>query len=449
MRNKQKGSLKIVVIGGGSSYTPEFVEGLLLRRDELPVKQLWLVDVEEGRRKLEIIEGLARRMTAKAGADMEIYSTLNRREALAGADFVVTQFRVGFLEAREKDERIPLSHHVIGQETNGPGGMFKALRTIPVILDICRDMDELCPQAWLINFTNPSGMVTEAAFRFSGRRRVIGLCNNAVNMQSWAAEQLQVPEDKLQMDFAGINHMVFALNAIANGQDHLSELIHCAEEKAQIDDEGITPYVKGLLKELGALPCSYFRYYTKRDEMLKKMEENYAAGKVRAQVVKKVEQELFQKYADPELCEKPPELALRGGARYSDASCRLISSLYNDRGDVQVVNTLNVRQAIPGLPADRVVEVSCRITSNGPEPLPVGNPPEAVLGLIRRLQSFQMLTEEAAVTGDYDKALLAMTMNPLVPGDYTARLLLDELLEAHRKYLPAFSAYFEKNGGGR
>ena len=431
----KNGKLKIATIGGGSSYTPELVEGFLKRLDELPVGELWLVDVEEGREKLETVTALAQRMAKKAGTDMKIVATMDRRAALDGADFVTTQFRVGFLDAREKDERIPLSHGVIGQETNGPGGMFKALRTIPVILDICRDMDELCPDAWLISFTNPSGINAEAVFRYTKRRRMIGLCNNPVNMHADIAKNLGVPEKNVRVDFAGINHMVFALNAVVDGKDRLPEILPALQAEWDDDEHRYAP---GFFARLGALPCGYYRYYTQTDEMLAQMEKQYAEGRVRAQVVKRIEAELFRKYADPTLDIKPPELAERGGARYSDAACNLISSIYNDKRDIQAVNTLNTGRAIPSIDEDRVVEVSCVITKDGPVPVPVGDPPEATIGLIRDLQSFQYLAEEAAVTGDRDTALLAMTINPLVRSHAMARVLLDELLEAHRKYLPAF-----------
>ena len=434
------GRLKIATIGGGSSYTPELVEGFLKRIDELPVGELWLVDVKEGFHKQEIVAALARRMAKRVGADIKIISTMDRRAALKDADFVTTQFRVGFLDAREKDECIPVRHHVIGQETNGPGGMFKALRTIPVILDICREMDELCPDAWLISFTNPSGINAEAVMRYTNRRKMIGLCNCAINMHADIAQHLNVSENQVRVDFAGINHMVFALNAIVDGKDHLPKVLRQLEEEAEAD-EGITPYVKGFLTKLGALPCGYLRYYVKTDEMLAHLEKNAADGKLRAQEVKNIEAKLFEKYADPELDITPPELALRGGARYSDAACNLISSLYNDKGDIQVVNIPNKGKAIPSLPEDCIIEVSARITKNGPVALPVGDPPESTLGLIRHLISFQKLAEDAAISGEYDTAMLAMTMNPLVPGDRVAKLVLDEMLAANKKYLPQFVAH--------
>ena len=184
--------IKIVTIGGGSSYTPELIEGFIKRYHELPVGEIWLVDIESGKEKLEIVGNLAKRMVKKAGVPIDIHLTLDRREALKDADFVTTQIRVGQLDARNKDERIPLSHGVIGQETNGAGGMFKAFRTIPVILDIDKDMSQLCPNAWLINFSNPAGMVTEALLKYGINKKVIGLCNVPIGMEKAVAGMILI-----------------------------------------------------------------------------------------------------------------------------------------------------------------------------------------------------------------------------------------------------------------
>ncbi len=192
-------NVKIVTIGGGSSYTPELVEGFIKRYDRLPVRELWLVDIEEGREKLEIVGGLAKRMVKKAGVPMKTVLSYDRREALKDADFVTTQMRVGLLEARILDERIPLKYGMIGQETNGAGGMFKAFRTIPVILDIVKDMEELCPDAWMINFTNPAGMITEAILRYTDFKKVIGLCNVPINMVNGFAKMMKVSPDRIRM----------------------------------------------------------------------------------------------------------------------------------------------------------------------------------------------------------------------------------------------------------
>jgi 6-phospho-beta-glucosidase len=432
--------IKIVTIGGGSSYTPELVEGIIKRYEELPVKELWLVDIEAGKEKLEIVGSLAKRMVKKAGIPMTIHLTLNRREALLGADFVTTQMRVGLLDARAIDERIPLKHNVIGQETNGPGGLFKGLRTIPIILEITKDMEELCPNAWLINFTNPAGMVTEAVLRYSNIQKVVGLCNVPIGMRMGVAKLLETTPDRVHIDFAGLNHMVFGLNVYVDGEKVTGKVIDTLCDPAS----GITMkniidlgWEKEFIKALGVLPCPYHRYYYQTETMLE--EEKKAASTVgtRAEVVKKLEQDLFELYKDPELAIKPPQLEKRGGAYYSDAACNLINSIYNDKKDIQPVNVRN-NGAIASIPHDSAVEVNCIITKEGPLPISVGDLPVSVRGLVQQIKSFERVAAEAAVTGDYHKGLLAMTINPLVPSDRKAKMIYDEMLEAHREHLPQF-----------
>lgn len=436
--------LKIVTIGGGSSYTPEIVEGFIKRYDELPVRELWLVDIPEGKDKLATVAGLARRMVREAGVPIEIHTTLNRREALPDADFVTTQLRVGLLDARIRDERIPLSHGYIGQETNGAGGFLKALRTIPVILDIDRDMAELCPQAWLINFTNPSGMVTEAVARYGKNKKVIGLCNVPIGMEMAIAKLLEIDQSRLRIDFAGLNHMVFGLHVYADGIDVTRKVIEriASGELGEVVKNIINiKWIPEFITGLDIIPCPYHRYYFKKDEMLATELEEFAKGETRAELVKQLENQLFELYKDPELKIKPPQLEKRGGAYYSDAACRLISSIYNDKHDIQPVDTVN-RGAISGIAPDSIVEVSSVITKSGPKPLTMGELPVQVNGLVQQIKSFERVTIDAAVSGDYNTALLALTINPLIASDTAAKLLLDEMLEANKDYLPQFKAYF-------
>lgn len=433
--------LKIVTIGGGSSYTPELIEGFIKRYDELPVKELWLVDIEEGKEKLEIVGNLAKRMVKKAGLDMKIYLTLDRQLALKDADFVTTQFRVGQLDAREKDELIPLKYGVIGQETNGPGGMFKALRTIPVIFDIIEDCKKLCPNAWIVSFTNPSGINAEAVFRHTGWKKFIGLCNGPVNMIKDIEKILKVKEDdQLDVLIGGINHMIFALDIQLNGQNVNKEFIQqMIDEGSQESLQNIVdiPWSQEFLSSFGYLGIGYLRYYLQKQQMLEQCQEDAKHNRCRAQVVKQVEKELFEKYKEETLDVKPKELEQRGGAYYSDAACNLISSLYNNKGDIQVVDTLN-QGAISNLPDDVVVEVSCKITSDGPIPLSVGDLPLQIVGLVQQLKAFEILTTNVALSGNYNDALVAMSINPLVQSEITAKKILDEMLEAHKKYLPQF-----------
>ncbi|PRS59398.1 6-phospho-beta-glucosidase [Bacillus sp. GBSW19] len=435
-----KDGIKIVTIGGGSSYTPELVEGFIKRYHELPVKELWLVDIEAGQEKLNIVGALAKRMVEKAGLPIEVHLTLDRREALKDADFVTTQFRVGLLEARAKDERIPLKYGVIGQETNGPGGLFKGLRTIPVILDIVKDMEELCPDAWLVNFTNPAGMVTEAVLRYTNLKKVVGLCNVPIGMKMGIAKALDVDVERIEVQFAGLNHMVYGLDVYLDGgsiKDQVLDELGNPNSQWSMKNIEAKNWEPSFVKGLGVIPCPYHRYYYKTKDMLEEEQKAAQEKGTRAEVVQQVEQELFELYKNPDLSIKPPQLEKRGGAYYSDAACNLISSIYNDKHDIQPVNTVN-RGAIASIPAESAVEVNCIITKDGPKPIATGDLPVAVRGLVQQIKSFERVAAEAAVTGDYETALVAMTINPLVPSDEIAKQILDEMLEAHREYLPQF-----------
>lgn len=437
-----KNSVKIVTIGGGSSYTPELVEGFIKRYDTLPVRELWLVDIEEGSEKLETVGALAKRMVKKAGLPMEIKLSYDRREALPGADFVTTQMRVGRLPARVLDERIPLSHGMIGQETNGAGGMFKAFRTIPVILDIVKDMEELCPDAWLINFTNPAGMVTESIIRYTGFQKAIGLCNVPVNMVAGFAKMLGVEEHEVTMEIQGVNHFIFATDVFVNGVSRFHELL---EKYANLKDEDTIqmknfvslPYSPSFIMGLQAIPCPYHNYYFFTKEQLEEELEQFQEGNVRGEVVSRTEEELFELYSHEELEEKPEQLAMRGGAKYSDAACSLIQSIYNDAGDIQYVDVRN-NGAISDLPADSAVEVACRITADGPKPLATGELRLPISGYVHMMKAFERMVVKAALTGDKDLAVAALNLNPLCPSDALANVVVDELLEAHKEYLPQF-----------
>lgn len=431
--------IKIVTIGGGSSYTPELVEGFINRYHELPVRELWLVDIPEGKEKLHIVGALAKRMIEEAGLPIDVRLSLDRREALPGADFVTTQIRVGHLEARIKDETIPLKYGVIGQETNGPGGLFKGLRTIPVILDICKDMEELCPDAWLINFSNPAGMVTEAVLRYSNITKTVGLCNVPIGMRMGVAEMLEVDADRVHIDFAGLNHMVYGLEVYLDGKVITEEVLEKLTSGAELTMNNIVDlgWEKEFIKALKVLPCPYHRYYYQTSKMLEQEKKEFEEQGSRAQVVQALEKELFELYSDQTLSVKPTQLEERGGAYYSDAACSLINSIYNDKRDIQPVNVRN-NGSIAGIPNDSAVEVSCVITKDGPKPISVGDLPVPVRGLVQSIKSFERVAAEAAVTGDYNTALLAMTINPLVPSDTMAKEMLDELFEAHLAYLPQF-----------
>lgn len=436
----QKRNLKVAVIGGGSSYTPELVEGFIKRHAELPVKTLYLVDVEEGKEKLEIVGALARRMVEKAGLDIDIHLTLDRREAIRGADFVTTQLRVGQLEARQRDERIPLRYNCIGQETTGAGGFAKALRTVPVILDICKDIEELAPNAFLLNFTNPAGIVTEAALKY-GKIRTIGLCNLPIGQKMQIAETYGIDVSRVQVEMIGINHLNWTTKVEVDGVDVTKEFLSKAAGAAgltmkNIPDLGWDDY---FLSSLGSLPCGYHRYYYMKEVILNEQLEELASTGTRADVVKQVEAELFELYKDPNLSIKPPQLEQRGGAYYSEVAVNLMSSIYNNTKDIQTVNVKN-NGIIACLPNDASIEVNCVIDASGAHPIQLTTPigPE-IRGLLQVVKAYEELTVEAAVHGNYDAALQALTIHPLVGSIEKAKLILDDILAENESFLPRFN----------
>lgn len=433
--------LKVAVIGGGSSYTPELIEGFILNYSTFPVTEIVLVDIQAGFRKLSIVGQLAQRMVAKSGLPIEVKLTLDRRSALEGADFVSTQMRVGMLEAREWDETIPLKYGMIGQETTGPGGMMKALRTIPVLLDIARDMEELCPEAWLLNFTNPAGMVTEAINKHSNIRS-IGLCNAPIGAYKWLSSLYQVPPERIYCEFAGLNHLHWISQITVDGESKLPELLagrdgYSARNVPQYE------WNASLLRTVGAIPSYYLKYYYLHRELLAEQQASAAKGETRAQVVQRLEDELFELYQNPDLAEKPKQLEQRGGAYYSEAAVRLMNSLYNNSGDIQTLNVPN-RGILDFLPDDACIEVNCEVRGDGPVPVPVTVVPEAVKGLIHAVKTYEQLAIQAAVTGCRETALTALAHHPLVPSVNDAEAMLDEMLERNQAYLPRFFEHAAK-----
>ena len=431
------GKLKIVTIGGGSSYTPELIEGFISRRHELPTGEIWLVDIPAGSHKLEIVGDLARRMVAGAGTDIQIHTTLDRRRALEGADFVTTQFRVGGLEARIRDERIPLKYGCIGQETTGPGGFTKALRTIPVILDLARDMEQLCPDAWLINFTNPSGIISETVANHS-RIKVIGLCNCAIGMQNEIAYRMDCDAGDVYCDFVGLNHLLWAQRIFVRGMDVTGQVIANAHEgseiMANIPDETMGPV---FYHSLGMLPVGYLKYYYLTSEMYRECVRQSEQEGTRGEMVREVERELFELYGDPALNEKPAALSGRGGAHYSDVACNLIRSIHTDARDIQVVCVRNGGANLD-LPENATIERNCVIGKDGAHPIALGHMPLKIRGLVQLVKAYEQLTIEAGVHGDRDAAIQALALHPLVPSSTVVPAMLEELLQANKEYLPQF-----------
>jgi 6-phospho-beta-glucosidase len=340
------------------------------------------------------------------------------------------------MKARDQDIRLGLRHNVVGQETTGVGGFAKALRTIPVTLSICRDMKELCPDAWLINFTNPSGLVTEAVVKHGDGVRAIGLCNVPIGMQMWIAQALHIDPSRVRLDYVGLNHLSWVrhvhigpLDLMGMAVDNVARIQAMIAERT--DEKVFDPAV---VKALRMFPSPYLRYYYNTQEMVA---EEKNAPKNRAEVVMEIEAELLKLYQDPKLTTKPKELEKRGGAYYSVAAVNLMSSIFNSKGDVQIVNTRN-GTCILDLPENVVVEVPCTIDRDGAHPLPVGHVEIAIRGLLQVVKAYEELAIEAAVSGDKRIAYQALLAHPLVGKAHLATVLLNELLEINRPYLPQF-----------
>lgn len=383
---------------------------------------------------------MSQRMWEAAGHKVEIHTTLDRREALKNADFVTTQFRVGLLNARIKDERIPLLHGMLGQETNGAGGIFKALRTIPVMEEIVSDMRELCPDAWLINFTNPSGMITEAVIRRMGWKRCIGLCNVPVISMMNEPALIQFSGEELHYRFAGLNHFHWHRVFDRNGKEVTGDILKHINEENGGTPVNIyhAPFYMELLNSMGMIPCGYHRYYFAEREMREHSLQEFRKGGTRAEQMLETEKELFELYKDPALNYKPEQLSRRGGAFYSDAACECINAIANDKNIQMVVSTQN-QGAITCMEKDAVVEVTSIISSSGAQPLAWGDFRPSTRGWLQMMKAMEECVIEAAMTGDIGLLEEAFCLNPLIENGEDSWRMMEELLVAHEKYLPRFA----------
>jgi 6-phospho-beta-glucosidase len=420
--------MKIAVVGGGSTYTPELVSGLSRERERIDVRELVLHDIDEERR--EVVGGLAARMLERQGYDGALSVTDDLDRAVDGADFVLIQIRVGGQEARLSDETVPLACGCIGQETTGAGGLGKALRTVPVMLGIAERVRERAADgAWIVDFTNPVGIVTRSLL--DAGYRAVGLCNVAITTQRKLARLLGVEPERVLVDQVGLNHLSWVRFVHVDGKDVLPDLLSThGDELAQ--EVGLR---RGLLEELGVLPSYYLHYFYAHDAVLAEQLD----GVPRAVTVAEIERGLLELYRDPNLVEKPALLEQRGGAFYSEAAIGLVGSLATGDGDVHVVDVRNNR-TIGGLAADDVVEVPARIDGNGATPLP--QPPVApeLLGLMQHVAAYERLAARAAVTGDRALVHKALLTHPLVAQDAVSVELVDRLLEAGAAHLPQFEA---------
>jgi len=417
---------RITVVGAGSTYTPELVEGFARRTDRLPIDELVLLDIDPER--LEVVGGLARRMLDRLGWPGRLTLTGDRDAAIDGADFVLLQLRVGGQAARLVDETLPLQYGVIGQETTGAGGFAKALRTVPRVLELAElTAKRAAKDAWIVDFTNPVGIVTQALL--DDGHRALGLCNVAITLQRRLATRFGVTPDRVELEHVGLNHLSWERAVRVDGEDRLPDLLD--EDASELADEFRIP--EDMLRWIGAIPSYYLRYYYLTRTVLAEQLD----GHTRARDVMDIEARLLEMYRDPSLTEKPELLDHRGGAFYSEAAAQLIASLHDGAGDVQVVDVRN-DGAIPDLPDSAVVEVPAEIDRDGAHPVRLGPLAPEQRGLVQAVKAYEELTIQAARTGDRQVALRALATNPLVGGE-VAGPLLDALLEADREHLDRFA----------
>ena len=421
--------IKVAVIGGGSTYTPELIEGLANRRARLPIDELVLQDIN--RERLEIVGGLSGRMLRRLEWAGRLSLTDDSAAAIDGASFVLIQLRVGGQAARLLDETLPLQFGTVGQETTGAGGLTKAMRTVPVVLELAEMADRRAAQgAWIVDFTNPVGIVTQALVDHG--HRALGLCNVAISLQRSLARRIGVDPDTLELQHVGLNHLSWITAASQDGRDRLPELI--ASHGESIAEDLRLPVE--LIRELRAVPSYYLRYYYAFDEVMAEQR----AGHKRAEEVMDLERRLLDMYADPALDTKPALLDDRGGAWYSEAAAQLLASLHDGAGDVQVVDVQN-GDAMPDLDPDDVVEVPARIDRAGAHPIRQPPMPPAMRDLVRAVKAYERLAIRASLTGDRADVRAALEAHPLVgPRIPDVGPLLDALLEANRPYLPRLGA---------
>jgi 6-phospho-beta-glucosidase len=429
--------LKVAVIGGGSTYTPELVNGFLARVGQFPVDELWLMDIDEER--LAIVGGFAQRMVAAKGSPFKVFLTSSQREAVKDASYVTTQLRVGHMEARRRDEYLGLRHGLIGQETTGVGGMAKALRTIPVILKIAADMKELSqPGAMLVNFTNPAGLVTQALSEYAADVPAVGVCNVPITAKMKILEGLEratgrkIDPSHAELKTLGLNHLSWHRGFTIDGEDVWSQVIagYIAELKKQEHPE----WEPRTIEILRMMPNYYLQYFYHTDKKLKAQEQWPPS---RAEEVIEIEKDLLQEYADPALNEPPADLMKRGGAYYSTVATQLLNAHYNDLGETHVVNIKN-NGAVREWPAEWVLEMPSTVRKSGITPIPTEPLPQSQFGLIAAVKAYEILTVEAAVHGDREAAYQALLVHPLGPKADKIQAVLDDLLETHKEHLPQF-----------
>ena len=416
--------MKFTIVGAGSSYTPELLDEMIVRRESLPIDELVLYDIDSHR--LEVMEGFCKRYSAQRDFPIKIRSTTDIDDALYGAAFVDTQIRVGGNKQRVKDEKIPLKYGLIGQETTGAGGMMKAFRTIPVMLDVARHMEKSSPDGWLINYTNPAGLVTEAVKRYTNAN-IAGFCSGGIFPKMWAKRSMGIDYNRVQYDYVGLNHLNFISHITIDGRPITEKEFETLAETN--DDVGAD-----IQKLLGCLTSPYLQYYYKTGQ---RVEELKAKSQTRGEYVQDLEKIVFAGYADANNADIPKELYKRGGGGYSEVAMNFVNAVYNNVDTEMVVNVQN-KGAVPFLPDDGVVEINCLVNKRGMAPIHKSYIPAPCWGLISEVKNYEMLAVEAAVEGNVTKMKQALLAHPLVREYSVVEKIVPDLLEGSKEFLPQF-----------
>ena len=428
--------MKVAVIGGGSTYTPELIMGFMQRAESFPLTELWLEDIDA--ESLKIVVGFAQRIAASHHAPFKVILSADQREAVLGASYIITQLRVGQMPARREDEYLGLRHGLIGQETTGVGGLAKALRTIPVILQLAHDMAELAPDALLVNFTNPAGLITQALSMFAPGVPAVGVCNVAITTRMQLTERLEkklgskIDPSRTELNTLGLNHLSWHRGFKVDGEDMWPEVLREYVAELRNEEEPETP--PELVENLKMIPNYYLGYFYSTHH---KLEQQKHWPPSRAEEVMEVEKDLLRAYADPSNTEPPADLMKRGGAYYSTVATQLLNAHYNDLGETHVLNALH-DGAVEGWPLDWVLELPCRVDRKGVHPIATTPLPDTCFGLIAQVKSYELLTARAALSGDRSLLYQALLAHPLGPEADQVQAVMDDLLETNRKYLPLF-----------
>ena len=427
--------MKLTVIGGGSTYTPELIDGVISRHHRLPITHIHLVDIDPV--KLKIIAQFAKRMIKAAKVDIEIEFGTDLRVGVRGAQFVVSQFRVGTQAARHRDELLGRKYKLVGQETVGVGGFAKALRTIPVALNVARTIVDEAPDAILLNFTNPAGLITQSLIQEIPELTTIGLCNVPWNTRIEIAQALGVASTAVTFDYVGLNHLSWIRGVKVDGNDCSAAALQAFRgltiEKGKPGDS--PAWTQSSIDLLQAIPNYYLSYYYSEKAWI----DYQANNPTRASEVMKIEEILIEKFKDESLVTKPDELMQRGGAYYSDSAAELMADIYNNAGTTHIVNTLN-NGAVPDFPDSAVMEIPAVITAKGAQSIKTSAMRSDIDSLVRSVKDFELLTIDAAVNGSEESALRALITNPIGPDISDARELWADLKKENAGMIGAFNA---------